>query len=141
MARVGRSQPIQAYTQIFNLYTSPQILWYAIFDTTSGELLSLDFGQGAPSSLPAGMDYTVVGDYGTYAQWLTWDTTLRIFVPKPLDTVIDRVDDMLGDSTLTPVWAALTPDQSIALQQRIALLLGPFRYRFAFQGVDIIGAF
>lgn len=138
MARSGRSVPIQALDQVFNQYTAPQILWYALYDTTTGELLSM--GTDIPNP-PAGTAYTVVGDWGTYADTVIWDPTQHIFVPKPLDTVIDRVDDMIGDSTLTAVWAALSSDQSIALQQRIALLLGPFRYRFAFQGVDIVGAF
>ena len=136
MARIGRSVPIQALNPPFNILIPPQILWYALYDTTTGELLSM--GTDVPTP-PAGTDYTVVGDWQMYDEVVIWDSTLRIFVQKPLDFVIDRVDDMLGDSTLTAVWAALSSDQSIALQQRIALLLGPFRYRFAFQGVDIIG--
>lgn len=139
MARLGRSRPATLYGhgEPFSvIYSVPEQLWYALFDTTTGELLSL--GAEVPEPL-AGADYVVLGRQPDES--MIWDATLRLFVPRPLDVLIDRVSDLVGDPGLASAWAALTTEQSLAMQARIALMLGPHRYRFDFQPVDLEAGF
>jgi hypothetical protein len=138
MARLGRSQPAASYvhtTPFSIIYSIPQVLWYALFDTTTGELLS--FGPGDVPVPPPGTDFTVIGDFGMYQDFMIWDETSRTFVLKPIVVMIDRVSDLVSDSTLTSAWATLSADDAQAMQTRIRQMLGPFRWRFDFQDIDI----
>ena len=138
MARLGRSQPAAAYklTQPFPLMTSiPQKLWYALYDTTTGELLSL--GTAIPVDIAPGRDYIIVADWDFLSNLVIWDTSLRLFVFRIPDVLIDRVTDLVNDVELASIWSTLSTAQAIALQTRIALMLGPYRWRFDFQDIDL----
>lgn len=138
MARLGRGHPASGYGTVrpFPIITSvPQVLWYALFDVTTGELLSL--GTEVPNISPGVTDYVVIGDWDYYSNIIVWDTTLRLFVPKIPVVMIDRVTDVVNDPALASAWAALSTDQSIAMQTRLALLLGSWRWRFDFQDIDL----
>lgn len=138
MSRLGRSRPAASYGRVvpFSVTTSiPQTLWYALFDTTTGALLS--FGPGDAPIPGPGTDVYVVGDFGMYQDFMVWDTVSRTFVLKALLVMIDRVSDLVSDSTLTAAWAALSADQSQAMQTRIRQMLGPFRFRLDYQDIDL----
>jgi hypothetical protein len=135
MPRLGRSQPASTYGRIIpfsNVYSVPQQLWYATYDTSTGELLSL--GPELPV-LPAGADYTVLGRAPDSS--VVWSTTLRTFVSVIPIVMVDRVMDLVADATLTTAWAAMSVDQRTAMRVRIGMMLGPFRWRYDFQDVDL----
>jgi hypothetical protein len=138
MARLGRSKPASTYGRVvpFSIINSiPSTLYYALYDTTTGELLS--FGPGDPPIPDPGTDVYVTADFGLYQDFMVWDVVSRSFVLKVLPVVIDRVSDLVADPSLAAVWAALSADQSQALQTRIRQMLGPFRWRFDFQDIDL----
>jgi hypothetical protein len=114
--------------------TSTPVIWYAHYDTTTGDLLSL--GTVVPDPLPDG---TAVHSYTTRPDLavVVWDTTTRDFIPLDPPTVVDRVTDLEADSGLTSVWATLDATQDQALKDRIGQLLGPFRNRYVFQPTDL----
>lgn len=113
--------------------TSTPIIWYAHYDTTTGELLSV--GTVVPDPLPGGTDVVVLSD--PPSSLVIWDTTLRNFVLRDPPLLVDRVLDLVGDASLAGVWAALDTTQQDALKSRIGQLLGPYRMRFDFQPVDL----
>lgn len=134
MARLGRSYALQAKTIPYSNTTAvPQVLWYALFDTTSGALISLGTTLDLP--LPSGTDVLTLGSQPDAS--VVWDTTARNYVPVPVVTTIDRVVDLVNDSTLTTAWASLSANDSQAMQGRIGQMLGPYRYRFSFQDIDL----
>jgi hypothetical protein len=110
-------------------------VWYAVYDTTSGELLST--GTVLPDSVPSGQAYKqYIGgqpDLSIYE----WSTSARDLVLREGASSIDRVADLLSDGTLSAVWADLSAGNSTTLQNRIGQLLGPHRYRLATQEVDL----
>lgn len=135
MARLGRSRPasLYGYTIPFSITTSrPQELWYAVYDTTTGELLSVspEFPVLAP-----GNDYAVIGRAPDAS--VVWSTSLRTFVSAIPIIMVDRVLDLVADATLTSAWAAMSADQRTAMRVRIGVMLGPFRWRFDFQDIDL----
>lgn len=135
MARLGRSQPASIYgrTIPFSVINArPQVLWYGLYDTTTGELLSL--GPDIPSP-PAGTAYVVLGQQPDAR--VVWSTTLRNFVLVVPVVMVDRVLDLVADASLTSAWAAMSADQRIAMRVRIGVMLGPFRWRFDFQDIDL----
>lgn len=111
------------------------LVWYAIYDTTSGALIST--GTDLPSPLPSGQgSKSYLGgqpDLSIYE----WDTTARDFVLRSGDVLIDRVADLVADGTLTTAWASLSGPDNTAMQNRIGQMLGPYRYRFSSQDVDL----
>jgi hypothetical protein len=138
MARLGRSKPAKSYgtmLPMLNVWSIPQTLWYAVFDTTTGALISIT--DDISGGLPGGVDYIVVADWPMYAPFIVWDPTLRLFVPIPVIVMIDRVTDLVGDASCAAAWAALSADQSQALQTRIRQMLGPFRWRLDYQDIDL----
>jgi len=120
-----------------NYNISIGLIWYALYDTTTGELLSIGTVLPTPpDTIPTGTALLVIT--GLPDGTVIWDTTLRIFVPRPPDTLVDRAyDDLPADASLTAVWAALDPTKTEALKSRVAELLGSFRYRLVFQNVDL----
>jgi hypothetical protein len=116
------------------LLTTTPIIWYAHYDTTTGELLSL--GTVIPDPLPEG---TAVRSYTTRPDLsvVVWDTVTTTFIPRDPPTLVDRITDLESDSSLATVWAALDTTQDQALKDRIAQLLGPYRDRYEFQPVDL----
>jgi hypothetical protein len=135
MARLGRSQPASAYIYAipFSVTTSrPQQLWYAVYDTTTGALLSV--GPELPT-VSAGNDYAVIGRAPDAT--VVWSTTLRTFISAIPIVMIDRVLDLVADASLTSAWAAMSTDQRTAMRVRIGVMLGPFRWRFDFQDIDL----
>lgn len=109
-------------------------VWYAHYDTTTGELLSV--GTVLPSPLPAGtaaLELLGQPDLSRYV----WDTSARTFVLMDGIPIIDRIDDLAADASLASVWTTLDATQDQALKDRIAQLLGPNRYRYDFQPVDL----
>lgn len=114
--------------------TSTPIIWYAHYDTTTGELLSL--GTIVPDPLPDG---TAIHSYLTQPDLsvVTWDTTTRDFIPRDPPTTVDRVTDLENDASLSSVWSTLDATQDQALKDRVGQLLGPFRIRRDFQPVNL----
>jgi hypothetical protein len=138
MSRLGRSRPAASYGNMvpFSLTCSiPQTLYYALYNTTTGELLS--FGPGDAPIPDPGTDVYVIGDFGMYQDFMVWDTVSRTFILKELLVMIDRVSDLVSDPTLAAAWAALSADQSQAMQTRIRQMLGPFRWRLDYQDIDL----
>jgi len=134
LSRLGRSYALQAKITPYNNITAvPQTLWYALYDTTTGELLSLGTTLDLP--LPSGTDVLVIGNEPDAS--LIWDTTARNYVAAPVATLVDRVVDLVADPTLTSAWASLSANDSQAMQARIGQMLGPYRYRFDFQDIDL----
>lgn len=134
MARLGRSQPIQALTCHFNILLEGQFVWYAVYDTTTGDLLSL--GTIVTDPLPEGVgQLELVSQPGSE---LVWDTITRTFVLRDPDPLVDRAyEDLPADASLAAVWAALDPTQDEALKARVATLLGPYRYRSVAEEIDL----
>lgn len=112
--------------------------WYALYDTTTGQLLST--GQGDPGSIPAGTAFITLLGAPPDESVFEWSTTAHAYVRRVAPVTVDRVDDLLNDATLTSAWAALSGPQSTAMQARIGQMLGPYRYRLDFQDVDLIDA-
>jgi hypothetical protein len=138
MSRLGRSKPAATYGRIvpFSLTCSLQPTpYYAVFDTTTGELLS--FGPGDVPIPGVGQDVYVINDFGMYQDFLVWDQVSRTFILKDLPVMIDRVSDLVNDASCLAAWAALSADQSQALQTRIRQMLGPFRWRLDYQDIDL----
>ena len=136
MARLGRSYLIRPLTQIYNISISE--IWYALYDVTTGELLSVGTVLPIPpDTIPAGTALLALTGQPDFTLIL-WDTTTRTFVPRPPPPLVDRAyDDLPVDASLAGVWAALDPTNTEALLSRIALLLGSWRYRLDFQNVDL----
>jgi hypothetical protein len=138
MARLGRSKPAGSYSTVrpmLNAWSIEETLWYAVFDTATGNLLSIT--DDISGGLPGGMDYIVVADWPMYAPFILWDATLRLFVPIPVIVMIDRVTDLMSDASCIASWAAMSADQSQALQTRIRQMLGPYRWRLDYQDIDL----
>lgn len=110
-------------------------IWYAVYDMTSGVLVSSGFGITLP--LPSGLAYREYLNGQPDPVIYTWDTIARSYVFKEGVVKIDRVADLVADPTLTAAWAALTSPQSTAMQDRIGQMLGPFRYRDTAQDIDL----
>jgi hypothetical protein len=110
-------------------------VWYAVYDTTTGELLST--GTVLPTPIPSGQAYKeyLAGqpDLSVYE----WDTTARDFVLRAGADLVDRVADLVADATLTSAWASLSGADSTAMQNRVGQMLGPYRYRYSYQEVDL----
>lgn len=107
--------------------------WYVVYITSTGELFSIgDVYELQP-------DQSVKTYYGPPVDLRAyeWSTTALDFVTRAGYDLIDRVADLLADSTLTSAWAALSAPQSAAMQDRIGQMLGPYRYRDSAQSVDL----
>lgn len=114
--------------------TTTPIIWYAHYDTTTGELVSL--GTVLPDPLPEGTatrEYYYQPDQSV----VIWDTTLREFVSRTPPTSVDRVADLESDGTLSSLWSGLDATETTALKDRIGQMLGPYRYRRDFQPTDL----
>jgi hypothetical protein len=110
-------------------------VWYAVYDTTTGELLST--GSVDPTPLAAGQALKEYINGQPDLSRYVWDTTARDFVLKPDLGLIDRVADLLADGTLTSAWAALSGTQSQAMQDRVGQMLGSRRYRLPTEPIDL----
>lgn len=109
-------------------------IWYAHYDDTTGELLSL--GTVAPDPVPPGTAFLHLLGQPSLSLY-EWDTTLRVFVPRDEVLLFDRIADLVADESLASVWATLDSTQDQALQDRIAAMIGPHRYRLDFQPTDL----
>jgi hypothetical protein len=109
-------------------------VWYAHYDTTSGELLSV--GTVAPDPLPSGTALLELLGQPDLAMY-EWSTSARAFVLKEGASGVDRVADLLADGTLASAWADLSGADSTAMQNRIGQMLGPHRTRLDFQSPDL----
>lgn len=110
-------------------------VWYAHYNSTTGELLSLGTIEPDLVATPGTAFLEILGQ-PNQAEF-EWSTTARAFVRREGVDLMDRVADLLADSTLTAAWASLTGPESAAMQARIAQMLGPYRYRQSFQDVDL----
>jgi Concanavalin A-like lectin/glucanases superfamily len=110
-------------------------VWYAHYDSTTGELLSLGTIQPDLTAAPGTSFLELLGqpDQSKFE----WSTVARAFIWREGVNLVDRVADLLADGTLTAAWASLTGPESAAMQARIAQMLGPYRYRQSFQDVDL----
>lgn len=111
-------------------------VWYAVYDTSTGELFSL--GTVLANPLPGGYAYKTYLGLPDQSRYI-WSPAALDFVLKEGLITIDRVDDMVADSSLISagVWASLTTPESDALKSRLGQLLGSQRYRYDFQPVDL----
>jgi hypothetical protein len=107
-------------------------VWYAVYDNTTGDLIST--GSDVPGP---GLYYKAYLGGQPDLSVYEWDTTVRDFVLREGVQLIDRVTDLVADASLASVWATLDSTQDTALQDRIGQLLGPYRYRYSFQNVDL----
>jgi hypothetical protein len=111
-------------------------VWYAIYDTATGNLVSGDYAANVTLPLAAGLDYKAYLGQPDPIR-LVWDSTALDYVSRDGIVWIDRVGDLVADGTLTAAWAAMSGPQSTAMQNRIGQMLGPFRYRQNFQDIDL----
>jgi hypothetical protein len=132
MARLGRSYIRYPLAPRYSIPLS--VIWYALYDTTTGALLSL--GTVVPDTLPGGSALVALTSQPDLT--VMWDPITCTFIPKPPDTVVDRAyTDLPADATLATMWSQLDATQTDILKARIATLLGPYRFRFVFQDVDL----
>lgn len=111
------------------------VVWYAVYDTTTGELLST--GSVDPRPLPGGQGLKEYINGQPDLSIYDWDTTARDFVLRAGSDLIDRVADLVADASLASAWAALSGAQSTAMQNRIGQMLGSKRYRHAVEPIDL----
>jgi hypothetical protein len=109
-------------------------VWYAHYDTTSGELLSV--GTVLPDPVPAGttiLELLGQPDLSAYE----WNPLARTFLSKEGLVQVDRTEDLVADASLSSAWASLDATQENAMKTRVGQMLGPHRIRYDFQPTDL----
>lgn len=108
--------------------------WYYLHEATTGRLVSVT--SVAPSVLPDGITSVELSLGPSNTQM--WDESSRTFISRPLEVLVDRIQDLANDSVLAAVWTRLTVAQRQVLRDRLALLLGPYRLRNSNDGVNFV---
>jgi hypothetical protein len=101
-------------------------VWYAHYDNTTGELLSL--GTVQPDPLPAGTRLLELLQQPNLTQ-VDWSPTARIFIDRNDAGLVDRVAEIEAEPGMASVWTQLDAANDATLRTRLIDLLGPYRYR------------
>lgn len=112
------------------------VVWYSLYLLSTGELTSLS----TTLALPVDAAFGYATDLGTQSpvdRGKVWDPTVPGWVFPAGNILVDRVSDVVADASCAAAWATLSPTNSAAIQARIGQLLGPYRYRYDFQPVDL----
>lgn len=117
--------PIDPATQII----------YAVYLVSDGTLLSL--GPGDPNPLDPSMAYKMYYGAEVDGSRYIWDPTVIDFVLREGIPTLDRVADIVADASCSAAWATLSSPNSLAIQNRIGQLLGPYRYRYSWEPIDL----
>jgi len=100
--------------------------WFAIYECATGRLISqateVDQGRLNPSLCVKQFVEKPVGN-------VVWDPSLLNYIPRPVDTVVDRFDDLLGDSDFATSYNALSVGLKNAVKSAIVRILGTARFR------------
>lgn len=108
--------------------------WTAVYESATGRLESV--GQIVADPLPVGFEAVVLP--GRPESGEMWDAGTRWFVSRPIEVLIDRIQDLTNDPVLAAVWTRLTVSQRQVLRDRLIGLLGPYRLRSPNHGVDFV---
>lgn len=99
--------------------------WFLVYETATGRLVSQ--GTVLADPLPRGLTSVDVGTKPDDS--LMWDASARVFVSRPAKILVDRVDDIVNDPTITPALGRLNAQQLQAVRDVLARVLGTRRFR------------
>lgn len=109
--------------------------WYALH-SSSGRLESQ--GTAKPDTVPPGLtvkEFAAAPDLDAQL----WDEATKTYAARLARAKADRVADFRNDPSLSTAWGRLTAAQQTAVQNYIATMLGPYRYREFGEEVAIQG--
>jgi len=113
------------------------MLWYALYDTSSGKLESIGSAEELPQLL--GKAALLLPEQPDLSAQM-WDETSRVFVARPAKVLIDRLDDIQTNPNFADFMTAynsLNAANKTRLRNMIIRLLGKRRFRASQETVEI----